>query len=97
LSEQPKYGNRLVILPCEPVPPYDLKAILKVGVKANARRDSRDHHRQGTAPAVESRRAVFGSLVTLAISAIVKAKPTRSLPLVMAATSWGLAELLQTV
>jgi transposase len=30
--------------PCEPGPLYDLKAMLKVGVKVYARRDSRDHH-----------------------------------------------------
>jgi len=42
--------------PCGTGALYDLKAILKVGVKVDAGRNSRDHHRQGTPAALEHRR-----------------------------------------
>ncbi len=55
LSRSAPYVSVLRASPCEPGPPYDLKAVLKVGVKVYARRDCRDHHWQG-APATLERR-----------------------------------------
>src|SRR5580658_10821005 len=39
--------------PCERTAMYDLKALLKVGVKVDVRRSNRDYHWQGAAAALE--------------------------------------------